>query len=989
MRASRLPSVVPTSGRRAIAAVIAVIVVGVAFVPPAAAVGRSAPLRAAASADCPVEVSDEASAVDTAVRCGREVEVLDERTEWQTLHALPDGQMRLDTSVSAQRTRVSGEWTEIDTSLVETAEGIAPTAPAVEMVFSDGTRGLPLVRMQREGHEFTFDVPFEVGAPVVYGTTLEYRDVLEGVDLIVTVNEDGTGFSEVLRIDSPQAAADPRIAALRFPLTASDGLEVEEANGGFVATDADGDEVFTSPPPAMWDSRADRTAPKLTPRLTGLSSGTTGGVSLANEVLVANRAARVEAPLESDAAAVMGVDVDTDAVVVKPDAEMLGDPATVWPVYIDPSVGSYPSAWISIRNDGWSDYNYSGDQGVGYCGTTGSPMYCSKIFTRRAMWLFGGLQAVGDVDPADVSQATMWVYGSHSYSCTAYPVQAWRTGVFSSGTTWATSSWGAHQSTQSLAHKPACNNARFIGFDVLEGARAVASVNANSLSLGLKAENEGSSTGWKRYEGSTASLSITYNRRPSTPTNPYMTNTVSGPSLGCGTSAAPTYVRTLTPSVWATMSDPDGGNVMAWFDLFQGSTLIWDGGQTAAQASGQRHTVQIPAGKVTEGVTYAWNAFSFDGAVHSLNGVACAFIADVTAPAVPTVGPAPGRDAEYTSAGPAGGVDVAGAFIFDSSSPDVYVYDYVLNGGQETGTVIHDAAAGQSLPMEFEPSSPGPQRIEVTARDRAGNVSGTVTYRFYVAFPGSAGEWLLDETPPSATCPDTVVPGHPLMVSDPARWGDGLLADFGFDPDDRALLFDTSGDTAVTSGPVVAADGSFSVMAFARLDDATATATAVSQDGTSASGFELGYRTTGCPGGASGCWAFAMNTSDSASAPAPTIVASSVPVVAGSWVQLTGVHNAATNTISLYVCELGTPAEPVGSPSPVRAAPVAHTTTWNQTGPFVIGRGRAAVAAANPWRGAVSAVAVYDAALEPAPGESQNTDVLTACQSGVPAPVAD
>lgn len=988
MRALTLPSVVPTSGRRAIAAVITAVVVGVAFVPSAAAAGRSAPMRAAASADCPVEVSGEAWAAETAVRCGREVEVLDQRTEWQTLYALPDGQMRLETSIAAVRTQVSGEWERIDTTLVQTDAGIAVTAPAIEMVFSDGSAGHPLASLRRDGHELTFDVPFALPAPVVVGATLEYSDVIDGVDLLLSVNADGTGFSEVLRVATPQAAADPRIAELSFPVTVSDGLELTAAGGGFAAVDEQGERVFRSPQPAMWDSRADRAAPSLTPRLSGAAVSSDSGVRLLSDELLMNQAVRVATPVDGDRWSFMDVAVDGEAVEVTPDRQMFADPDTVWPVYIDPSVTGSRTEWVAVSSAGWKHYNFSSDDGMGRCGTTGSPMYCSSVFTERLAWQFTGLQAIGNVDPGDISSATFSVFGTHSYSCTAAPVEAWWTGGISSGTTWSNLSWLAGLSSQNVAHKSACGNQRWIEFPVIGGAQQTAAQNAAQLTLGLKAANESSSAGWKRYRYD-AQLSITFNRRPSTPTNPYMTETVSGPSLGCGTSAAPTYVRTLTPSVWATMSDPDGGNVMAWFDLFQGSTLIWDGGQTAAQASGQRHTVQIPAGKVTEGVTYAWNAFSFDGSVHSLDGVACAFVADVTAPAVPTVSPTPGWNAEYSSAGPAGGVGVAGAFTFDSSSPDVHVYDYVLNGGQEAGTIIHDTATGQSLPMEFEPDSPGPQRIEVTARDRAGNVSGTVTYRFYVAFPGSVGEWLLDETAPAAAAPDTVVPGHPLAVSDPARWGDGLLADFGFDAADRALLFDTSGDTAVTGGPVVATDGSFSVMAFARLDDATATATAVSQDGVSASGFELGYRTAGCPGGAAGCWAFAMNASDSASAPAPTVVASSVPVVAGSWVQLTGVHNAATDTISLYVCELGTPAEPAGNPSPVRAAPVAHTTTWNQTGPFVLGRGRAAAAAANPWRGAVSAVAVYDAALEPPQGETQNTDVLTACQSGVPAPVVD
>lgn len=123
MRASTVSSAVSMPGRRAVAAAVAAVVVGVALVPPASAAPGLVLMRAVAASECPVGLPDEDAASDTAVRCGREVEVLTERTEWQTVHALPDGQLRLDTSVAAQRTRISGEWTDIDTTLTATSTG--------------------------------------------------------------------------------------------------------------------------------------------------------------------------------------------------------------------------------------------------------------------------------------------------------------------------------------------------------------------------------------------------------------------------------------------------------------------------------------------------------------------------------------------------------------------------------------------------------------------------------------------------------------------------------------------------------------------------------------------------------------------------------------------------------------------------------------------------------------------------------------------------
>jgi hypothetical protein len=520
MRASTVPSAVSTSGRRAVAALVGVAVVGVALVPPATGAPRVLPVRVAAGATCPTEVADEATAAELAASCGREVEVLAERTEWQTVHALPDGLMRLDTSMAAQRTRVSGEWADIDTSLVGTSEGIAPVAPAVAMVFSDGTPGQPLARIEREGHELTFDVPFEVGAPVVSGSRLEYRGVLDGVDLIVTVSPDGTGFGEVLRVASSEAAADPRIAELAFPVEVSGGLTLREEGGGFVATDAAGEEVFTSPPPGMWDSRADQAVTSLSSRARTAQAMFVDGVEPRQE-LAANRAARRDAPVDGDRAGVMdldvqGVDDGTGEVVITPDEALLADPGTVWPVYIDPSVApGARSEWVSIRNDGWTDYNYTGDQGVGRCGTTGSPMYCSSVFTRRAMWEFGGLSDIGNVNPGDVVSATFRAYGTHSYSCTPAWVQAWQVGDVSSGTRWP-GSFTTVLEAVNVAHKPSCSNDRWIEFNVTAAAQNLASAGGSTLGIGLKAADEASSTGWKRYRYD-ATLSITYNPAPQAP----------------------------------------------------------------------------------------------------------------------------------------------------------------------------------------------------------------------------------------------------------------------------------------------------------------------------------------------------------------------------------------------------------------------------------------------------------------------------------------
>ena len=955
MRALASPFVVSVAGRRALAAVLTAVVLGGAFVSPAAGVSRSVPVRALTGSACPVEVADEATASALAASCGREVEILEERSEFQTLHALPDGQLRLDTSVSAQRSRVSGEWTDIDTSLVETTDGVAPVMPAVEMVFSDGAPGQPLVRMERDGHELTFDVPFDVGAPVVYGTTLEYRDVIEGVDLIVTVNEDGAGFSEVLRVDTPQAAMDPRIAELAFPLVVSDGLDVAEADGGFVATDENGEAVFTSPPPAMWDSRADRATPKLTPRVTGLHAAANGEVSVVNDALLANRAARLTAPLPDDHAAVMDIDLGPDAVAVTPDASLLQDPATVWPVYIDPTVrGGSLSGYISVRDDGWSDWNYAGDQGVGRCGTTGSPMYCSKVFTRRAAWQFVGLRDVGNVEPGNVTAATFSVYGTHSYNCTAYPVEAWWTGGISSGTTWSNLSWIRREQTQSVAHRPSCSNDRWIEFNVLGAGQETARYDADQLTLGLKAENESSSTGWKRYRWD-AHLSITFNVAPAAPTGMQFTS----PNTGCGTVAAPTYLSSRTAAVTAYFSDPDGDNVQPNMGIFNTGAeskvenLLWSA-RYAGVAQGT-HTVSVPMPtSLVEDRQYRFQMNAVDTSVWGGRDAACEFKLDLTDPAAPTVAPEPGYPAAYVPGTESGGVGIVGAFRFASTSTDVDRYAYSFDS-----TSLSQSTPASSSVVTYSPPSSGEHVLRVQAVDRAGRVSGVVTYRFAVAKPQES-VWLLEEGA-GTTAVDSGDFGNqlPLTLSRSTSWVDGPLTDEAGEPEgeplDQALAFDAPEDVASTQSPAVLAGQSFSVSAIVRSDGGSSAATAVSQDGTSGPAFELGQVAgPACSNGAGPCWAFQMPSSSGAGAVA-AVFGGVVP--AGEWVQVTGTFDAASGKATVHVCR------PLWWGVPEPGGQVDASDSGLGVGPLRLGRSTVAGAPVSPWLGEIAEVRVYDAVI--------------------------
>jgi len=104
------------------------------------------------------------------------------------------------------------------------------------------------------------------------GDPLVYPGVLPGVDLFVTVAQDGSGFGEVLRIATPEALDQAALADQVLPVDLGEGLTWESVEDGSLhAVDVDGTEVFLSPRAVAWDASADVVAVAVA--VAGRSSG--------------------------------------------------------------------------------------------------------------------------------------------------------------------------------------------------------------------------------------------------------------------------------------------------------------------------------------------------------------------------------------------------------------------------------------------------------------------------------------------------------------------------------------------------------------------------------------------------------------------------------------------------------------------------------------------------------------------------------------------
>ncbi|WP_328876323.1 DNRLRE domain-containing protein [Streptomyces sp. NBC_00287] len=184
------------------------------------------------------------------------------------------------------RAKVNGAWKAIDTTLARSENGWAAKATADPVVFSTGgdrdTRSggatsvrpavftvdsgartvqvaddaenyTPLATLTSNGHEVTLSWPGALPEPVISGSSALYRNVLNGVDLMLTAQ--ASGFSHLLIVHSEAAAADPALAELSYGLSSADlTFHLDPVTKVVTGKDRNGQETVVSPTPYLWDS---------------------------------------------------------------------------------------------------------------------------------------------------------------------------------------------------------------------------------------------------------------------------------------------------------------------------------------------------------------------------------------------------------------------------------------------------------------------------------------------------------------------------------------------------------------------------------------------------------------------------------------------------------------------------------------------------------------------------------------------------------------
>ncbi|WP_282697209.1 VCBS repeat-containing protein [Streptomyces sp. CC208A] len=682
-----------------------------------------------------------------------------------------------------------------------------PGSPLVTLTVG-GTTEIP------ETHEIQLTWPGPVPAPVIDGSRALYPEIFPGADLVLTAEDDG--FAQLLVLKNRQAASDPRVAQLSYGLSSPTlTFSLDSATGIVSAEDPDGQEVALSPTPLMWDSSG---APAVTDGELGASSQPTAPESLetptatiseepspsaSTEALADDNvdpegealpdatdeaapaltdpplppvpAEPTPAPSQTGDAATLSLPllngpspesrgdiVDADlgdgTWLLTPSRDFLDDPATVYPVFIDPTVKKHTQDWTTAYSRhpkatffNGKDFNKGGthEARVGFESDTWgtSRSYFNIAYDKK-------------LQGAKIRQATLRLLETYSWSCSPRGMSVHVTGPINARTNWknapALTDANLAAKPASFAHgyKTGCKD-DYETFDVLAAAQKAADQGRSTITFGLRARDEKSQYAWKKFQadGDNAPvLEITYNRPPTPPTHHDL-----GPDFKCTTT--PPYVRVGSSSLTFTARSTDSDDNLAYLDFALWPTNKWSVTGDMLKSTGTvsvgadtdaatRTTPGFSTSGLVNNTVYSWSVRAVDAAGSSsayTPKVPCRFIWDSAAPKPPRVRSTdfPNADGNENTFGnePEDSnwsklkFGTAGTFTFQALDSDVIRFEYGFNANNYPITVSRTAGASTSTITTVsgvKPPAAGPNVLYARTVDGAGHVSQPTKYFFYV-----------------------------------------------------------------------------------------------------------------------------------------------------------------------------------------------------------------------------------------------------------------
>ncbi|WP_225099695.1 LamG-like jellyroll fold domain-containing protein [Streptomyces sp. CoH27] len=716
--------------------------------------------------------AEEASA--KARKTGKDTAATAATTDSSTLTAHPNGTFTLTQSLAPARKRFGHTWKTLDPTLHKNADGsIATAVTSSDLTLSGGGSG-PLAVMDSRGRSLALSLPMRLPAPTLSGATATYRDVLSGVDLIVTADAQG-GFSEVLAVKNAQAAANPALAQLTLATRAHGVTVSADHAGNITAADRGRHPVFTASAPQMWDSASSHVsaASVVHDPLTGRDVDRASGQPVNSSA---------QGPGKGAHHAGIATKVTAKGIALTPPGSLLRGHRTVYPVYIDPdfnapSASSPRQAWTQTN----SYYHSSSYWKSSDLLRVGDQYWDSPTFTARSFVQIG---VPSQIYGSTVLSSQLNFTEEWSPSCTATPVQLWKTGTISSSTTWDNPpSMISEVGSQTVAHgwDSSCPAAG-VGFDIGSVMQSAANAKTSNLTFGLEAGDETDKYGWKEF-ANTITVSTTYDHKPDTPTH-----LTTSPSTSCQDDA---IVGDGNVTLYAGMSDPDGGSLGAHFQLFphgntstviaqsDSNSLTGQSGSTAVYVIPKATLEQAAGGKVTE---FDWNVAVSDFKYWGSTSTTCHFSFDPTRPGTPVIAQ-PGS----TTIGQPFTVAIAPPGTGTTPSS----YEYQLNGGAPVNVIANSSG---NATISVTPTR-HTNVLSVSSLSAGSNYGDTASVTFNSANPASPqgdGDLTGDNIP------DLLTVGHQNGLPS-GLWLAGGKADTG----------KTTGDGHVVSSPSdIGANGS-------------------------------------------------------------------------------------------------------------------------------------------------------------------------------------
>ncbi|MCD2469576.1 DNRLRE domain-containing protein [Streptomyces sp. MBT42] len=661
-----------------------------------------------------------------------------------------------------------------------------------------------------ETHEIQLTWPGPVPTPIIDGSRALYPEIFPGADLVLTAEDDG--FAQLIVVKNRQAAADPRVAQLSYGLASPTLTFTLDSSSGIVtAQDPDGQDVALSPTPLMWDSSG---APAVTDGELGASSQPTAPESpetpaattsapepspststedLADDNIdpegeVLPTATDEAAPTITDAplppvpaeptpapsqtgnAATLSLpllngpspesrgdiveaELGDGTWLLTPSQDFLTNPATVYPVFIDPTVKKHTQDWTTAYSRHPSatffngkDFNQGGthEARVGFESDTWG--------TSRSYF---NISYDKNLKGARIQKATLRMLETYSWSCSPRAMSVHVTSPINGRTNWKNappltdSNLAAPARSFAHGYKTNCRD-DYETFNVLGAAQKAADQGKSMITFGMRARDEKSQYAWKKFQadGDNAPyLELTYNRPPTAPTNLDL-----GPDFKCTTN--PPYVRVGSSSLTFTARSTDQDSNLDYLDFALWPTNKWSttgdmlkstgtvsvGSSTAAAT---RTTPGYSTDALVNNTVYSWSVRAVDSAGSSsayMPKVPCRFIWDETAPKPPRVSSTdfPNADGNENTFGndPEDSnwskikFGSTGTFKFQALDSDVIRFEYGFNANNYPIDVT--LTTNPTTVSGVKPPAAGPNVLYVRTVDQTGHVSEPTKYFFYV-----------------------------------------------------------------------------------------------------------------------------------------------------------------------------------------------------------------------------------------------------------------